>query len=68
MDVVKEFLESSTIHGLVYISTTKKLVKLVWLGVVITGFVVAGLLIQQSFSSRFIVPSYLHAGVTFSFP
>ena len=51
MDVVQEFLESSTIHGLVYIANTKKLVKLVWLGVVMAGFTVAGFLIHQSFSS-----------------
>ena len=51
MKTVKEFLESSTIHGLVYISTTKRLVRLLWLCVVILGFSGAGVLIHQSFSS-----------------
>ena len=51
MDQVKEFLESSTIHGLVYISTTRRLVRLLWISVVIGGFIGAGLLIQESFSS-----------------
>ena len=51
MKTVKEFLESSTIHGLVYISTTKRLVRLLWLCVVISGFMGAGVLIHQSFSS-----------------
>ena len=49
--VVKEFLESSTIHGLAYISTRGGLVRLFWLGVVTTGFTLAGGLIHQSFSS-----------------
>ena len=51
MDGFKEFLESSTIHGLVYISTTKRLVRLIWSSVVIGCFIGAGALIHQSFSS-----------------
>ena len=51
MEGVREFLESSTIHGLVYISTNRRLVQLFWICVVITGFTVAGVLINQSFSS-----------------
>ena len=51
MDQVKEFLESSTIHGLFYISTTRRLVRLLWIGVVIGGFIGAGVLIHESFSS-----------------
>ena len=50
MQVVREFLEASTIHGLVYISTTRRLVRLLWLSVVIRGFIGAGVLIQESFS------------------
>ena len=50
-EAVKEFLESSTIHGMVYISTTRRLVRLLWIVVVIGGFIGAGLLIQESFSS-----------------
>ena len=51
MKSVREFLESSTIHGLVYISTNNPLlVRLSWLCVVISGFTGAGVIIQQSFS------------------
>ena len=56
MDTFKEFLESSTIHGLVYISTSRRLLKLFWLLVVITGFTGAGVLIHQSFSSWAVSP------------
>ena len=45
----RNFLESSTIHGLNYISTTRKLVKLLWILVVIAGFTGAGVMIYQSF-------------------
>ena len=48
-ETLKIFFESSTIHGLVYWSTTKRLVKLFWIIVVITGFCFAGFLIQISF-------------------
>ena len=51
MEVCREFLESSTIHGLVYISTARRHVRLLWLCVVVSGFIGAGVLIQQSFSS-----------------
>ena len=51
MEAVKEFLESSSIHGLAYISTTRRVVRLFWVFVVITGFTVVGVLIHQSFSS-----------------
>ena len=51
MDSVKEFLEASTIHGLVYISASKKkLQKILWVSVVFTGFLFAGILIKTSFS------------------
>ena len=56
MDGVKEFLESSTIHGLVYISTTRRLARLLWLCVVISGFTGAGVIIYQSFSSWAVSP------------
>ena len=56
MKTVKEFLESSTIHGLVYISTTSSFVRLLWVGIVITGFSGAAILIQQSFSSWAVSP------------
>ena len=51
MEVAREFMESSTIHGLVYIATKKRLIRLSWICVVIAGFTGAGVLIHQSFSS-----------------
>ena len=51
MEGVRTFLESSTIHGLTYISTTQKYARLFWILVVITGFVGASLLIKESFDS-----------------
>ena len=56
MEGVKDFLQASTIHGLVYLSTTRRLVRLLWLFVVITGFTGAGVLIYQSFSSWAVSP------------
>ena len=51
MEGVRIFLESSTIHGLTYISTTRRFAKLFWILVVMTGFVGASLLIKESFAS-----------------
>ena len=51
MEGVRTFLESSTIHGLSYISTTRKCVRLFWVLVVSTGFTGAGFLIYESFQS-----------------
>ena len=51
MEGVRIFLESSTIHGLTFISTTRKYARLFWILVVITGFVGASLLIKESFDS-----------------
>ena len=51
MENIKLFLESSTIHGLAYISTTRKTLRVFWITVVIAGFVGAGLLITESFQS-----------------
>ena len=49
---LKAFFESSTIHGLVYIATTKhRLIRLFWILVVIAGFTGAGVMIYQSFQS-----------------
>ena len=39
---------SSTVHGLVYISTTRQFSRLFWLAVVVCGFTVAGVMISQS--------------------
>ena len=51
MTGLKEFLETSSIHGLVYLATTEKVTRLVWMFVVMAGFAGAAVLIQQSLSS-----------------
>ena len=51
MSGLKEFLESSTIHGLTYISTTRKYIRLFWIFVVIVGFSGAGYMISESFKA-----------------
>ena len=51
MDNIETFLESSSIHGLGYISTTKKYVRLFWILVIVTGFLTAGVLINTSFKT-----------------
>ena len=51
MELIKEFLESSTIHGLVYIGTKNHLTRLFWLTTVLVGFSVAAVMIQQSFAN-----------------
>ena len=56
MDGFKEFLESSTIHGLFYIATNRRVARLLWICVVIAGFSAALVMIQQSFSSWAVSP------------
>ena len=51
MERVRTFLETSTIHGLNYISTTRKCSRLFWILIVIVGFAAAGFLINESFQS-----------------
>ena len=52
MEGIKDFLESSTIHGLTYISTTKNLlVKLFWVCVVTGDFITDGILINSTVDS-----------------
>ena len=46
---MKEYLENSTIHGLSYISTTKKWSKIFWVVIVLHGFLGAIILINSSF-------------------
>ena len=53
---VKEFLGSSTIHGLSYIAANRRFVRLFWICVVLAGFAGAAYLIQQSFSSWAVSP------------
>ena len=48
MGVLKEYLESSTIHGLAFISSPKSIIRLFWLCVVVAGFSVSGYLISKS--------------------
>ena len=51
MDILMDFLESSTIHGLSHISLSKTpLAKLSWVAIVILGFCLAGYLINNSYS------------------
>ena len=50
MNVFKDFLESSTIHGLSYISSSRSnLIKVFWATVVIVGFITASIQIRSSF-------------------
>ena len=49
MENIKLFLETSTIHGLQYLSTVRKFDRVVWTFVVAFAFLMAGLLIHQSF-------------------
>ena len=51
MESIQTFLESSTIHGLSYISTTRRHKRLFWIIVVLTGFIAAGFIIYQSFQA-----------------
>merc|ERR1719232_248298 len=51
MEGLRTFLESSTIHGLTYISTTRNYARLFWILVVITGFVGASWMIKKSYDS-----------------
>ena len=50
MDAGKEFLETSTVHGLSYISTSKKYaIKLLWVVIIVGGFGTAGNMMAKSF-------------------
>ena len=49
MEHIKQFLESSTIHGLNYISSTRKWSSFLWICIVIAGFSGAFYIISQSF-------------------
>ena len=51
MQEFTNYLESSTVHGLVYISQTKKLIRLFWIAVILFGFTAAAMLILESFQS-----------------
>ena len=51
MESLREFLDSSTIHGLYYIANTKKFVRVLWTLIVIAGFSGATYLIYESFQT-----------------
>ena len=51
MEGLRTFLESSTIHGLSYISSSNKYARFFWLLVVVLGFTGCGLLINESVKS-----------------
>ena len=51
MEHIQTFLESSTIHGLSWISSTRRWSRLFWILVVIGGFSGAGYLIYSSFDN-----------------
>ena len=49
MEHIKTYLDSSTIHGLYYISSTRRWSRLLWISIVFSGFTGAGYLIYTSF-------------------
>lgn len=51
MDDFKYFLESSSINGLSHIASSRKLSRLFWITVVVTGFLGASFLINSSFQA-----------------
>ena len=51
MGEINKFLASSTIHGLLYISISKKLGKIFWVWIVVAGFITAAVFITLSFQS-----------------
>ena len=51
MEEFRTFLETSTIHGLGWIASTKRYLRLAWILVVIGGFSAAGYMIFSSFKS-----------------
>ena len=51
MEMINQCLEASTVHGLSHISTSRRLVRLFWILVVIAGFTLAAVLIYESFES-----------------
>ena len=50
-EVLKQFLESSTIHGLQYISSTRSILRLTWILIIVAGFSFAAILIYESFDN-----------------
>ena len=51
MNILRQYLESSTIQGLGYVLIEKRFGRLFWIFVVFLGFTLSGLLIKQSFTN-----------------
>ena len=51
MDHIKNFLDTSTIHGLSFISSSRRYARLFWIFVVLAGFIGAFCLIYESFNN-----------------
>ena len=51
MNHIKEFLDTSTIHGMSWISVSNGFSRILWISIVIGGFSGAGFLIFESFKS-----------------
>ena len=49
MEHVKTFLDTSTIHGMSWISSTRRFARFFWILIVLGGFSWAGYMIHQSF-------------------
>lgn len=51
LSTFNEFFESSTIHGVSYLTRTNPLIRIFWIFIIFTGFILAGNLIHESFKS-----------------
>lgn len=56
MSGIKEFLETSSIHGLLLIALNKGFIRLFWVLVVVSGFLGAGILMKNSVRSWYETP------------
>ena len=56
MSSIKEFLETSSLHGLLLISLNRGFIRLFWVLVVVSGFLGAGILMKNSVRSWYETP------------
>ena len=56
MELISKYLESSTIHGLFHISTSRKFDRVLWIFIVVSGFICSGVMINKAFESRSVSP------------
>ena len=57
MDVLRQFLDTSTIHGLGHITRSKsKFIKCLWTLTVVSGFLAAGMLINDAYKQWGVSP------------